>query len=226
MTTQAEATAAVSATPSRTVRKLFSLPLSPSLGEGGSSFIDHNADDMNKIDRLRFLYARASTMVFTGILLVFVCFSTNSDGTNGHDRREIREIIIHCSATPEGKDYSVEQIAEWHRQRGFSQVGYNYIISLSGAVHAGRPLTMAGAHCKGHNAQSIGICYIGGLAKDGKTPKDTRTEEQKKAMVLLLTQLHAQYPKATLHGHREFSNKACPCFNCHEYDYIFKDSSV
>ena len=135
--------------------------------------------------------------------------------------RKINEIIVHCSATPEGKDYTVEQIASWHRQRNFRMIGYHFILYRDGTCHVGRPLSMMGAHCKGHNAQSIGICYIGGVTTDGLTPKDTRTEEQRKALALLLRVLHAQFPKATLHGHREFANKACPSFDCHEYDYIF-----
>lgn len=140
--------------------------------------------------------------------------------------RSISEIIVHCSATPEGKDYTVEQIAQWHRQRGFSMIGYNYVVYRDGTCHTGRPLNMVGAHCKGHNAHSIGICYIGGVAKDGRTPKDTRTEAQRKALARLLRVLHAQFPMATLHGHREFANKACPSFDCHEYDYIFNIESV
>ncbi|WP_288318448.1 N-acetylmuramoyl-L-alanine amidase [Xylanibacter caecicola] len=140
--------------------------------------------------------------------------------------RTVSEIIIHCSATPEGKDYTVEQISAWHRQRGFCMVGYHYILYRDGTCHAGRPLDVVGAHCKGHNAHSIGICYIGGVTADGHTPKDTRTAEQRKAMTLLLRMLHTQFPNATLHGHREFANKACPSFDCHEYDYIFNIKSV
>ena len=140
--------------------------------------------------------------------------------------RIVSEIIIHCSATPEGRDYTVEQIADWHRQRGFRMIGYHYILYRDGTCHAGRPLNVAGAHCKGHNAHSIGICYIGGVAADGQTPKDTRTVVQRKAIASLLRALHAQFPEATLHGHRDFANKACPSFDCHEYDYIFSIRSV
>lgn len=93
--------------------------------------------------------------------------------------RIINEIIIHCSATPEGKDYTVEQIKQWHKQRGFSDIGYHYVIYRDGSIHSGRPIERIGAHCLKHNAHSIGVCYIGGVAKDGKTPKDTRTDAQK-----------------------------------------------
>lgn len=127
--------------------------------------------------------------------------------------RIINEIIIHCSATPEGKDYTVEQIKQWHKQRGFSDIGYHYVIYRDGSIHSGRPIGRIGAHCLKHNAHSIGVCYIGGIAKDGKTPKDTRTDAQKESLIKLIKELKAKYPKATVHGHREYANKACPCFD-------------
>ena len=95
------------------------------------------------------------------------------------NKRTIKELIVHCSATPEGKDYSVNTIRQWHLQRGFSDIGYHYVIYRDGSIHTGRDESIIGAHCTGHNANSIGVCYIGGCASDGKTPKDTRTTEQK-----------------------------------------------
>ena len=136
--------------------------------------------------------------------------------------RTINEIIVHCSATPEGRDYTVVQIRQWHLQRGFRDIGYHYVIYRDGTIHTGRPVAQAGAHCTGHNAHSIGVCYIGGVAKDNKTPKDTRTEAQKKSLANLLKRLHELYPKATLHGHRESANKACPSFDVAEYNWIFQ----
>lgn len=127
--------------------------------------------------------------------------------------RRITEIIIHCSATPEGKDFTVEDIRRWHLARKFADIGYHYVIYRDGSVHNGRAENIAGAHCLGHNANSIGICYIGGVAKDGKTPKDTRTPQQKTALRQLVNQLKFYYPHATVHGHNEFSSKACPSFN-------------
>ncbi len=126
--------------------------------------------------------------------------------------RKINRIIIHCSATPEGKDYTVQQIDQWHRQRGFRCIGYHFVIYRDGSVHEGRPIEQVGAHCKGYIANSIGICYIGGCAADGKTPKDTRTEAQRAALIRLVADLKARYPRATVHGHNEFANKACPSF--------------
>lgn len=129
------------------------------------------------------------------------------------NKRNIKEIIVHCSATAEGKDFTVSDIRRWHLQRGFSDIGYHYIIYRDGSIHTGRSEALSGAHCTGHNTISIGVCYIGGCAADGKTPKDTRTEAQKAALVKLLKELKVKYPNATIHGHREFANKACPSFD-------------
>lgn len=125
--------------------------------------------------------------------------------------RKITEIIIHCSATIEGIDYTVNDIDCWHKARGWKGVGYHYIIYRDGTIHTGRPISQIGAHCIGHNTNSIGICYIGGLSIEGN-PKDTRTEEQKMSIRSLVKQLSEIYPQATIHGHYEFANKVCPCF--------------
>ena len=127
--------------------------------------------------------------------------------------RRISEIIVHCAATPEGKHFTVADIDAWHKKRGFRCIGYHFVIYLDGSVHKGRAIEEVGAHCLGHNANSIGICYIGGCATNGKTPKDTRTEAQKNALCGLLSELVKKYPNASIHGHREFANKACPCFD-------------
>ena len=135
--------------------------------------------------------------------------------------RKITDIIVHCSATKEGKSFTVADIDRWHRQRGFAQIGYHYVIYLDGTIHKGRPIELIGAHCQGYNAHSIGICYIGGLATDNKTPKDTRTEAQKQALLNLLKELRAKFPAAKIHGHRDFAAKACPSFDAtKEYAHI------
>ena len=126
--------------------------------------------------------------------------------------RRIDKIILHCSATLPGQRVDVETITRWHKQRGFKTIGYHFFIDRSGTIHAGRPLEEQGAHCNGQNAHSIGICYEGGLNKEGK-PLDTRTILQRIAMKELVAQLLGQFPDATVHGHREFANKACPCFD-------------
>ena len=137
------------------------------------------------------------------------------------NKRNIKELIMHCSATPEGKDYSVDTIRQWHLQRGFSDIGYHYVVYRDGSIHIGRDESIIGAHCTGHNTNSIGVCYIGGVATDGKTPKDTRTTEQKQSLVKLLKELKTKYPQASIHGHRDFANKACPSFDAtKEYSSI------
>lgn len=130
--------------------------------------------------------------------------------------RQITKIIVHCSATPEGKDFTVADITRWHKQRKFVTIGYHYVIYRNGEVHNGRPEAQIGAHCSGHNVNSIGVCYIGGVAKDGKTPKDTRTPAQKLALERLLKHLKERFPKAAIHGHRDFAAKACPSFEATE----------
>lgn len=133
--------------------------------------------------------------------------------------RKITKIIVHCSATPEGKDIKTETIRDWHvNSNHWKDIGYHYVIELDGSIHKGRDESVIGAHCSGQNVNSIGVCYVGGVAKDGKTPKDTRTEAQKQSLIELLKRLKEKYPNATIHGHREFAAKACPSFDA-KYEY-------
>lgn len=129
------------------------------------------------------------------------------------NKRSIKEVIVHCSATPEGKDFTVADIKRWHLARGFSDIGYHYVIYRDGSIHIGRDESIIGAHCTGHNTNSIGVCYIGGCVSNGKTPKDTRTLQQKQSLVKLLKELKTKYPQASIHSHRDFANKACPSFD-------------
>lgn len=127
--------------------------------------------------------------------------------------RRINKIIIHCTATKAGVPFTVETIRRCHvRERGWSDIGYHYVVYLDGTVHAGRALSRPGAHTRGHNAHSIGVCYVGGLDASGK-PCDTRTAQQRNALLALVKELKRRFPGATVHGHREFANKACPCFD-------------
>lgn len=125
----------------------------------------------------------------------------------------IKEIIIHCSATPEHRDYHAADIDRWHRKRGWRCIGYNYVIDLDGTIESGRVVGTEGAHTVGHNKQSIGICYIGGLDFTGTHAKDTRTFEQEQAMYKLCCELVAKYPQAKLSGHNQWAKKACPSFD-------------
>ena len=135
--------------------------------------------------------------------------------------REINKIIVHCSATREGENYEVAEIRKWHLARGFSDIGYHFYIDLYGEIHKGRDIAKIGAHCKGHNRNSSGICYCGGVEADGKTPKDTRYDCQKESLIAVLRTLKAMYPNAVIHSHNDFANKACPSFNAtKEYENI------
>lgn len=127
--------------------------------------------------------------------------------------RKINRIIVHCTATPAGRDVAVAEIDLWHRQRGFKGIGYHYVVDLGGVVHAGRSVEEIGAHCRGYNRGSIGVAYVGGLSADGKTPADTRTDAQKVALRAFVNELKRIYPDATVHPHSEFAAKACPCFD-------------
>lgn len=133
--------------------------------------------------------------------------------------RKISKIILHCSATPENRNVTVEDITQWHKERGFTTVGYHYVIYLDGSVHLGRSVQDQGAHCTGQNKYSIGVCYIGGLEKDCKTPKDTRTKAQKEALISLVKSLMKKYELSAdnVFGHNEFANKACPSFDINAF---------
>lgn len=127
--------------------------------------------------------------------------------------RTITLIIIHCSATPEGRSLSFEECRRDHiMHRHFRDIGYHFYITRDGTVHDGRPIEKVGAHCEGHNSHSIGICYEGGLDANGK-PADTRTEAQRKALKSLVERMHRLFPKALIVGHHNLNpRKACPCF--------------
>ena len=134
--------------------------------------------------------------------------------------RQITLIVVHCSAVRPDQTSSAAQIDTWHRKRGFHLgIGYHYVVRRDGQIEPGRPEYMVGAHCKNHNAHSIGVCYEGGLDIRGQ-PADTRTAEQKVAMRQLLEDLHRRYPRAMIVGHRDLNpTKDCPCIPnvAHEY---------
>lgn len=128
--------------------------------------------------------------------------------------RDVNEIIVHCSATPEGRDHDVADIRRWHVDgRGWSDVGYHYCILLDGTIEAGRPVSRAGAHCKGKNKNTIGICYIGGCDKNMQ-PKDTMNHGQEKACLNLIETLRGVFGDLKVSGHNEYApHKACPSFD-------------
>lgn len=127
--------------------------------------------------------------------------------------RPIHTLVWHCAATPEGQHFDISDIDRWHRQRGFDGVGYHLVVLLDGTVQKGRDISRIGAHVAGHNTGSIGYCYIGGVAKNGKTAKDTRTPAQKATMKRLTIEAARDYALKRIAGHNEYAAKACPSFD-------------
>lgn len=131
--------------------------------------------------------------------------------------RRIDKIIVHCTATPQGRKVTVRDVDRWHKQRGWKGIGYHYLIGLNGEIWEGRKEWQVGAHVAGFNRYSIGVAYVGGLV-NGK-PADTRTPEQKKSLLKIIRELKSRYHGAKVYGHRDFANKECPCFDARK-EYI------
>lgn len=157
-------------------------------------------------------------------------------------KEDVDAIVIHCSATRRGADIRAAEIERWHRNRGYKQIGYHYVVDIDGTIENGRPTNLQGAHCKSsgfsgkpYNSHSIGICYVGGLDSNGKIA-DTRTEEQKKSLLELISRLLVEFPNIKeILGHRDTSPdkngngvvercewlKGCPSFDAvSEYSYL------
>lgn len=131
--------------------------------------------------------------------------------------RKINQIVDHCSATPKGKYFDVDDIREWHvKGNGWTDVGYHYIVLLDGTIQLGRPIEVPGAHVSGHNDDTISVCYIGGGTKGNE--EDTRTLEQFKSLHYLHQTLKRIFKDAEILGHRDFEGvtKLCPCFDAKE----------
>lgn len=136
--------------------------------------------------------------------------------------RNIKYIVVHCTATKEGYDFTAKQIGEWHKQLGWTEIGYNYVVRLNGEVEVGRDVNKIPSHVQGYNTNSIGIVYVGGVDKN-IAAKDTRNKEQKSTLLYMLKELKKLYPNAIIQGHRDFPKvkKACPCFDAKtEYNKI------
>ena len=126
--------------------------------------------------------------------------------------RELNKIVIHCSATEQGRHFTVEDIRRWHLARNFRDIGYHYVIYIDGHIERGRPRMDQGAHAKGFNTDSIGICYVGGLIN--KKPADTRTVPQIHALRGLVEGLKIAFEIDEVVGHRDLSHdRSCPCFD-------------
>ena len=167
---------------------------------------------MRRTKKQAIQYASVVGMLVAGLALMALKAFLPDEG------RRIDAIIVHCTATPPGMKVTVDDIDRWHKARGWKGIGYHYVVDLDGTVYRGRADDCVGAHCKGHNAHSIGVCYVGGLDAQGR-PADTRTPAQKDALRRLVGALKRQYPHAKVYNHRRFANKACPCFDAEkEYE--------
>lgn len=142
-------------------------------------------------------------------------------------------IVVHCSATRADPNIDVETIRKWHKDKGWSDVGYAFVIKTNGDIQLGRGIDEIGAHVQGYNSRSIGICLVGGLDANGK-PSITFSHNQLLSLRLLIDGLLVRYPNADVLGHRDFSPdkdgdgkierhewfKACPCFDVNQW-YCF-----
>ena len=132
------------------------------------------------------------------------------------NNRTVRQLVVHCSATKPSADIGVTEIDRWHRQRGFNKVGYHFVIKRDGTIQEGRKLDEVGAHVKGHNSQSVGVCVVGGVSQEDHTVAENNfTAEQVASLRTLLEQLRVIYPGAEVLGHRDFPGvaKECPSFD-------------
>ncbi len=129
--------------------------------------------------------------------------------------RKINKIVVHCSYTPPSMDIGVDTIIDWHvYENGWDDIGYHYVITRDGKIEAGRPVKVPGAHVRGHNADSIGICLIGGMTEDKQSADSNFSHWQWDALSELLNKLEVSYGKLDVVGHRDLdSSKECPCFD-------------
>ena len=131
-------------------------------------------------------------------------------------RKRTEEIIIHCAATRPSQDIDAREIDRWHRQRGWLKIGYHFVIKRDGSIEIGRDFNDIGAHARGHNSYSVGICLVGGL-NDESEPENNFTEAQWGMLSILVDGLSAKYPEAKIIGHNEVADKACPSFDVQEW---------
>ena len=130
-------------------------------------------------------------------------------------QKHIRQIVMHYSATYPDQDIGAAEIDRWHRDRSFARIGYHYVIRRDGTVEPGRPEGVQGAHVRGHNAGSIGICLVGGIdrATGPDVGVDNRTEAQKRAAVALIRDILTRHPGSEIVGHRDLAATQCPGYD-------------
>lgn len=131
-------------------------------------------------------------------------------------RKSTKYLVVHCSATRPSQDIGVKEIRQWHKNQGWADCGYHYVIRRDGKVERGRAENLIGSHVAGHNSNSIGICMVGGVSqKDFTKAENNFTKEQFASLKTLLKTLAEKYPGTVVLGHRDFPrvNKACPSFD-------------
>jgi len=129
--------------------------------------------------------------------------------------RPLIRVILHSTATPEGRDVTVDEIRQWHIDRGWADIGYHFVIYRNGQIKLGRPISEQGAHTLGHNEDSIGVVYVGGTGQSGNA-KDTRTTAQKISTRLLLVYFRLRYQINEVLGHKQCTYTECPSFDVDE----------
>lgn len=131
-------------------------------------------------------------------------------------KREINRIVVHCAATPPSMDIGVEEIRKWHvKGNGWADIGYHYVIRRNGLVEVGRKNEVQGAHAKGYNVDSLGVCLVGGIDEFDK-PEANFTFAQYLSLVELLEELQDKYGHdIDIRGHKDLPGvtKSCPCFD-------------
>lgn len=134
--------------------------------------------------------------------------------SNLQPRRKTDFIVIHSAATKPTMDIGLKEITKWHRDQGYTAIGYHFVIRRDGTVETGRPVDTIGAHVRGYNSTSVGICMVGGIDAKGK-PENNYTPEQFETLKTLIKELSTTYKGAKVVGHRDFPGvaKACPCFD-------------
>lgn len=127
-------------------------------------------------------------------------------------RKETYAIFVHCSATKPSQDIGMREIRQWHKEKGWLDIGYHFVIRRDGTVEAGRDQKAIGSHVANYNADSVGVCLVGGIDDKGKFSANF-TPVQMSALRSLLVSLQAEYPKAVLRAHHDVAPKACPSFD-------------
>lgn len=130
-------------------------------------------------------------------------------------RKTTKYLVVHCSATRPSLDVGVKEIRQWHKNQGWQDIGYHYVIRRDGKVERGRAEDLVGSHVAGYNSNSVGVCMVGGVSQKDIKPENNFTKEQFASLKTLLKTLAEKYKGAVVLGHRDFPrvSKACPSFD-------------